>query len=133
MKFSDNHNNKLSCIIFTTYRKWDKDKEKYYRSKIGQCETVYLKGSSLHARHVIKSVRKTRLKDEPIELLQVDTGADDPLKFFEDHFKIKPTDPVLIMTVKKEEKIKEEKESDKKEEDPIITIEEMEGREEFPL
>ena len=102
VKFSFNWNRKLDCDAFTTYRDWNSRKEEHFKNLVGMKFAVLL-FQKLKCYRILKKVRKTRLIDEPYELLVVDTGSSDPYGFFRKRFGITEKDPVLCLLFVKEE------------------------------
>ncbi len=102
--FCHNWNQKLDQKIFTTIRKYDYKKWKYYRSAEGNPFRVVLNGKT-YGDVTLISVQSVQLKEMPKGLLCSDTGADikEAFKIFR-RFGIDKDDFVIILTFKKEMK-----------------------------
>ena len=73
MKFSKNWNNKLDNKIFSTIRKHTKEKEEYYKSKVGQMDRMELNGE-LHHHAKLFDVSVKKYSELSFEFLVLDTG-----------------------------------------------------------
>jgi len=90
IKFSKNWNNKLSCKIFSTFRKLTSEKLDYYLANIDSVFDVVLNdaenGESCIGKARLIGIRYTSLSDVPDYLLWLDTGCPnraDALSIFE--------------------------------------------------
>jgi len=99
INFSHNWNNKLNHKIFTTIRKYDKNKYKYYLDLLGITLEVFLNGNKITEANLIDIDYCDFIKI-PKGLLHTDTGIVNNYEI-EDLFKkfgIKKEDEVLILT-----------------------------------
>lgn len=96
IKFSHNWNNKF----FTTIRKWDKEKEIYYRKNRGEEFEVILQNKFTCYVKLI-GIEVYDYNKIPYGLLTIDTGTVEYDNIFL-KFGIKKSDKVLILTFEKE-------------------------------
>ena len=73
IKFSHNWNNKLNTKVFTTIRKWNRNKEEYYRSAIGEIFKVDLGGHQLPLVKLV-NVDIIEYAHIPVTVLAQDVG-----------------------------------------------------------
>lgn len=73
INFDKNWNNKLDNDVFTTIRKWDPQKEEYYKKAIGASVDIELKGQK-KGKAILFDVHVMLLRVIPLEILQLDTG-----------------------------------------------------------
>jgi hypothetical protein len=104
--FSHNWNNKLGgdAIIFTTIRKWRKDKEDYYKSNIGNNFQIALNTAIEPFTAKLLNVESKIFRTLPQATLMTDTGAnnmEEVRKIFA-AFNIEDNDLVIILTLEKE-------------------------------
>jgi hypothetical protein len=104
IKFSHNWNNKLHNPIFTTIRKYDVLKAKYYKDLITQNFDILLQNKKIGNAKLI-NMEIIRFNDIPESLLHIDTGYDlvcDIIELFS-KFGITENNSVLILTFKNNE------------------------------
>lgn len=73
INFSQNWNDKLSKRIFTTIRKYTKEKGNYYLEAVEGKFTINLQGSPYCTAKLVQ-YEQTRLKDLPVAMVCEDTG-----------------------------------------------------------
>ncbi len=101
IKFSHNWNQKLDQKIFTTIRKYDYKKWKYYRSLKDKQFRVVLNGKT-YGEAILISVQSMSFKEMPEGLLCSDTGAEvkEAYKIFK-KFGLDEYECTIILTFKK--------------------------------
>lgn len=73
IKFSHNWNNKLDNKVFTTIRKWTKEKGEYYQSLVNREFDVLLNGKP-HSKAILKKVNIQYWCTVDEHLIMLDTG-----------------------------------------------------------
>ena len=101
INFSHNWNGKLGTHIFTTIRKYSKEKLDYYEKQVGEIFAVNLKGQKKVGGNLLSVRHEKKLIHIDPELLMVDTGMPTLKKALEIFalFGIKQDDPVIILLV----------------------------------
>lgn len=99
VRFSHNWNNKLNNKIFTTIRKSDEEKSKYYCDNIGkEWESVLV--DEVISKCILRDVTFIEYSKIPFHVLALDTGELDLFKrdnIFK-NFGINSSDNVMILT-----------------------------------
>jgi hypothetical protein len=101
IKFSHNWNNKLNCNFFTTIRGYTEQKLIYYKNNIRGDFEIILK-NKLHCISRLVDVRKyDKLSLVDRTVLMCDVGEYQVEKVFGifAKFKIKSSDPVILLTI----------------------------------
>ena len=98
IKFSENWNNKFANRIFTTIRKGNAKKRRYYVNNIGEKFSIVM-NDYIIGTCVLRDVKERRFSSIDDVILMLDTGTNDVDKanqIFE-NFKIDRSDNVLIL------------------------------------
>lgn len=74
INFSKNWNNKLDCDVFTTIRKWTRDKDEFYKNRIDAKFRIILDGEFIGLAR-LRDRKAFRLDSLPRMLLKLDVGV----------------------------------------------------------
>lgn len=96
IRFIENWGGKLDKEYFTTIRKYDPEKDIYYKNKVGATFDVLLNGEKYCEAKLISCEGMNRLKDLPYGFLVCDTGDTVPLAIFK-RFGIGMDDRVIVL------------------------------------
>lgn len=101
VKFSKDWNSKLSCLFFTTIRKYTLEKLDYYKKNLGFQFEVLEKGKDPFRAQLVR-VRRVDADDIPDEIIMTDTGlpAEEGRKVLKS-FGCGPADMAILLTFRR--------------------------------
>jgi len=100
IKFSHNWNNKLACKVFTTIRRWEEEKEKYYQGCVGKTFTVMLSNNKI-GEAVLRAAYPEQISRIPVLILMLDTGMLDLPDILDLFKKFGVKDKVIVLLFEK--------------------------------
>jgi hypothetical protein len=106
IKFSHNWNNKLSNDVFTTIRRYEPAKARYYQGILGMDFDVILNDKKV-GEAILRGVTVTHLNKVPMHLLFLDTGfieEDKAYQVFKDFGLSLESEVLMLLFERKAEK-----------------------------
>lgn len=100
ISFSHNWNRKLDCPFFTTIRKWEKEKELFYKKNRGQIFSIVLDGKKYCEAKLVWVKTHQMLAETDDYALVLDAGSQDHRQLF-GSFGIGETDAVIHLLFKR--------------------------------